>query len=226
MRASRQLEGKPMELLADRLQSCYSGAVYDVMRDLGLRPHVLPRAIVGLEPTMKVAGPVFTVRGRPDPTIDAHQSLLEWTGLLSRAPAGHVVICQPQDDVRALMGELSAEALRLRGVRGYIVDGGCRDTELICEQGFPVFCRYTSPIDIVASWRPEAFDEPVTIGNVTIYAGDYVLADRDGIILIPSAEAENVIARTEAVMSTESDLRRAVRDGQDPQQAYLRYGKF
>lgn len=220
------VEDKPMGSLADRLQSCYSGAVYDVMRDLGLNPRVLQRAILGLESNMKVAGPVFTVLGRPDPAIDAHQSLLEWTGLLSRAPAGHVVICQPQDDVRALMGELSAEALKLRGVRGYIVDGGCRDTELICEQGFPVFCRYTSPIDIVGSWRPEAFDEPITIGNVTIHPGDYVLADRDGIILIAGAEAEDVIARTEAVMSTESELRRAVRSGQDPQQAYLRYGKF
>ncbi len=124
------------------------------------------------------------------------------------------------------MGELSAEALKLRGVRGYIVDGGCRDTDLICEQGFPVFCRFTSPIDIVASWCPEAFDEPVTIGNVTIRAGDYVLADRDGIILVPGAEAETVIGRTEDVMNTESDLRRAVRSGQDPQEAYLRYGKF
>jgi regulator of RNase E activity RraA len=215
-----------MGSLADRLQACYSGAVYDVMRDMGLGPRVLPRTISGLHTGMKAAGPVFTVRGRPDTTLDAHQSLIEWTGLLSRAPAGHGVVCQPQDDVRALMGELSAEALKLRGVRGYIVDGGCRDTDLICEQGFPVFCRYTTPIDIVAAWRPEAFDEPVTIGNVTIRAGDYVLADRDGIILIPAAETEAVIARTEAVVGTESELRRAVRSGQDPQQAYLQFGKF
>jgi regulator of RNase E activity RraA len=215
-----------MGSLAERLEGCYSGAAYDVMRDLGITPRVLPRSIVGLTKDMKVAGPVFTVRGRPDPTIDANQSLLEWTGLLSKAPAGHVVVCQPQDDVRALMGELSAEALKLRGVRGYIVDGGCRDTELICQQGFPVFCRYTTPVDIVAAWRPEAFDEPITIANVTIWPGDYILADRDGIILIPGAEAERVIAQTEAVIQTESELRRAIRNGQDPQQAYLQYGKF
>ncbi|HEY8707757.1 MAG TPA: hypothetical protein VIM34_07140, partial [Burkholderiaceae bacterium] len=46
--------------------------------------------ITGLEPTMRAAGPVFTVRGRPDPTMDKHTSLYEWAGLLSRAPAGHV----------------------------------------------------------------------------------------------------------------------------------------
>lgn len=215
-----------MSSLADRLERCYSGAVYDVMRDLGLSPQVLPRTIFGLSKSMKAAGPVFTVKGRPDETIDAHRSLLEWTGLLSRSPSGHVVVCQPQDDVRALMGELSAEALKLRGVRGYIVDGGCRDAELICEQGFPVFCRYTSPIDIVAAWRPEAFGEPIAIGNATVRSGDYVLADRDGIVLIPGAEAESVITRTEAVIGTESELRRAIRGGEDPQAAYLQYGKF
>jgi regulator of RNase E activity RraA len=215
-----------MASLADRLESCYSGAVYDVMRDLGLGPQILPRTIVGLDPRMKVAGPAFTIRGRPDRTIDANQSLLEWTGLLSRCPAGSVVLCQPQDDVRALMGELSAEALKLRGVRGYIVDGGCRDTELILEQGFPVFCRYTTPVDIVGAWRPEAFDEPITIGDVTVRGGDYILGDRDGIVVIPGDVAEQVIARTEEVIGTESELRRAIRAGEDPQQAYLQFGKF
>ena len=215
-----------MGSLADRLQQCYSGAVYDVMRDMGLSPGVLSRTIMGLTKDMKVAGPVFTVLGRPDPTIDANQSLFEWTGLLSIAPADHVVVCQPQDNVRALMGELSAEALKLRGVRGYIVDGGCRDTEMICQQQFPVFCRYTTPIDIVASWRPETFDQPITIGDVALRKGDYIIADRDGIVVIPGAHADKVVERTEAVMHTESELRRAVRSGQDPQKAYLQYGKF
>mgnify|MGYP001152549235 CR=1 FL=1 len=215
-----------MNSLAERLEACYTGVVYDVMRDMGFRPGVLPRTIVGLTPEMKVAGPAFTVRGRPDPTIDAHTSLLEWTGLLSRAPSGHVVVCQPQDDVRALMGELSAEALKHRGVRGYIVDGGCRDTERICAMGFPVFCRYTTPIDIVAAWRPEAFGEPVAIGNVIIETGDYVLADRDGIIVIPKSHAESIIAKVEGAVGTESALRRAIRAGEDPQKAYLTYGKF
>jgi 4-hydroxy-4-methyl-2-oxoglutarate aldolase len=215
-----------MTSLADRLQECYSGAVYDVMRDLGMTPRVLPRNLLGLTRDMKAAGPVFTVRGRPDTTVSADESLLAWTGLLSKAPAGHVVVCQPQDDVRALMGELSAETLKLRGVRGYIVDGGCRDTGFIEAEGFPVFCRYATPVDIVAGWIPEAFDEPVTIGNVVIGAGDYILADRDGIVVIPRDDAESIIAKTEEVIRTESALRQAIRDGQDPQEAYLQYGKF
>lgn len=122
---------------ADRLDACHSSVVHDVMKDLGLPLRVLPRTIIGLEPWMRCAGPVFTVRGRPDPTLDKHNSLLEWATLLSCVPTGRVVIVQPQDDRRALFGGLSAEALKIKGVRGYIADGGCRDIDAIVEERFP-----------------------------------------------------------------------------------------
>jgi regulator of RNase E activity RraA len=215
-----------MATTADRLAACYAGVIYDVVRDKGLPTRVLPRTLRGLSTATACAGPVFTIRGRPDPTLSPHDSLLGWTGLLSDVPSGTVAICQPQDDVRALMGELSAEALRLRGCRGYIVDGGCRDTGLIEQQGFPVFRRFDTPIDIVAAWRPEATGEPIVIGGVQVLPDDYVVADRDGIILIPGPHVEEVTAAAEAAMATESELRQALRRGEDPRQAYLKYGKF
>ena len=212
--------------LSDRLHACHSSVVHDVMKDMGLALRVLPRTIVGLERTMKAAGPVFTVRGRPDPTLDKHSSLYEWAGLLSRAPTGHVVVCQPQDDTRALFGGLSAEALALKNVRGYIVDGGCRDVQAIADQGFPVFARYATPIDIVCAWRAEAFEQPVAIGGQQVLPDDYVLADRDGIILIDAKNVEAVIAAAEKKMATEGDMVRAIRAGEDPQAAYERYRVF
>ncbi len=212
--------------IADRLNACHSAVVHDVMKDMGLALRVLPRSIVGLEPTMKAAGPVFTVRGRPDPTLDKHTSLYEWAGLLSRAPAGHVVVCQPQDDTRALFGGLSAEALNLKGVRGYIVDGGCRDIQAVVDQGFPVFARYATPIDIVCAWRAEAFEQPVAIGGQQVLPDDHVLADRDGIVLIGAVDVEAVVAAAERKMATEGDMVRAIRAGEDPQAAYLRYRVF
>ena len=212
--------------LADRLQACHSAVVHDVMKDLGLPLRVLPRTIVGLEPSMKAAGPVFTVRGRPDPTLDKHTSLYEWAGLLSRAPRGHVVVCQPQDDVRALFGGLSAEALAIKGVRGYIVDGGCRDVQAIADQAFPVFARFCTPIDIVCAWRAEAFGEPVAIGGLQVLPDDHVLADRDGIVLIAGADVARVLDAAERKMSTEGDMVRAIRAGVDPQEAYMRYRVF
>jgi 4-hydroxy-4-methyl-2-oxoglutarate aldolase len=211
---------------ASRLQACHSAVVHDVMKSLGLAVRVLPRTIAGIEPGMKTAGPVFTVRGRPDPTLDTHTSLYEWAGVLSKAPAGHVVVCQPQDDTRALFGGLSAEALAIKGVRGYIVDGGCRDTAAIAEQGFPVFARFNTPIDIVGAWRAEAFDVPLSIGGVPVWPGDHVLADRDGIILVAGADIEAVLAAAEAKLATEGEMARAIRAGMDPQQAYLKHRVF
>ena len=220
---------KPTEdpmTLADRLHACHSSVVHDVMKDLGVPLRVLPRTIVGLERTMKAAGPVFTIRGRPDPTLDKHTSLYEWAGLLSRVPPGHVAVCQPQDDTRALFGGLSAEALQLKGVRGYIVDGGCRDVQAIADQGFAVFARFATPIDIVCAWRAEAFEQPVAIGGQQVLPDDHVLADRDGIVLISAADVESVVAAAERKMATEGDMVRAIRAGEDPQAAYLRYRVF
>jgi regulator of RNase E activity RraA len=158
--------------------------------------------------------------------LNKHTSLYEWAGLLSRAPRGHVVVCQPQDDTRALFGGLSAEALAIKGVRGYIVDGGCRDVQAIEDQAFPVSARFSTPIDIVGAWRAEAFEAPLAIGGVPVLPGDHVLADRDGIVLVGAAELAAVIAAAEQKMSTEGDMARAIRSGVDPQVAYMRFKVF
>jgi len=211
---------------ADRLQGCYTGAVHDVLRALGHGACVLPPAIQLIDPAHKVAGRAFTLSGHIDRTLDAHESLLRWTGFLSKAPPGAVVVCQPSTSEVALMGELSAETLKLRGVRGYVVDGGCRDVSFILAMGFPVACRFFTPADIVGRWTPDGFDVPVTIGAVTVAPGDYVLADRDGTVVVPQAMAAAAIARTEEIMRTENKVRSAILGGMDPQQAYRTYGKF
>lgn len=213
--------------LTERLQKAYSGAVYDVLRALGYANQALPHNILPLDPHMKVCGPVYTVEGHPDPGINAHESLLQWTAMLSKAPGGTVVMCQPNDSVMAHMGELSAETFHLKGVLGYIVDGGCRDCEYIEKIGFKVWYRYTTPVDVVGRWKAERFGEPITIGGVTIHTGDLVFADRDGIVVIPKAVADETVSRVEEVLQTENKVRTAiVKHGIDPQEAYLKYGKF
>ena len=214
------------DTLADRLERCYSGAVYDVLRSMGYPNQVLPPEIRPLEPGYKLAGRVYTVSGYVDQTQNAHDTLLSWTALLSKAPKDSVVICQPNTHKMALMGELSAETLQFRGVRGYIVDGGCRDSAFITEIGFKVFCSFFTPVDVVGRWLADRYAEPISIGDVTISSGDYVIADRDGIVIIPAAIAEDVTAKTEEVLQTESLIRKAILEGMDPQKAYLQYGKF
>ncbi|WP_291990002.1 hypothetical protein [Luteitalea sp.] len=212
--------------LAERLEACYAAAVHDVLRAMGHPNCVLPPEIRPLDPTRKLAGEIFTVSGHVDNTRDPHDTLLAWTGLLSKAPAGKVLVCQPNTYSIALMGELSAETLHFRGVRGYVVDGGCRDTDFILNLGFPVFCSFNTPKDIVGRWVPDRFGEPITIGDVTISSGDWLLADRDGVVVIPGAIAADVVARTEATLLTENRVRTAILSGMDPQEAYLKFGKF
>ena len=187
---------------------------------------VLPPAIKAIAPGTRLAGPVWTVSGRIDRTRSRDETLLSWCTLLSRAPAGHVVVCQPNNHEIALMGELSAQTLQARGVLGYVVDGGSRDTDLVLEQGFPVFCAFLTPADIVERWMSDRYGEPVVIGEVTISTGDYLLGDRDGVVIVPRRLVEEAVARTEAVVATESEMRRALIGGMDPVDAYHKFGKF
>ena len=215
-----------MTSLTDRLERCYTGAVHDVLRMMGHENIVLPPAIKAIAPGTKVAGPAWTVAGHVDRTKTRHETLLGWCTLLAKAPSGHVVVCQPNNHEVALMGELSAQTLQARGVLGYVVDGGSRDTDLVLEQNFPVFCSFLTPADIVERWIPDRYGEPITIGSVTISAGDYLLGDRDGVVIVPRALAEDVVTRTEEVVATESEMRRALVGGMDPVEAYNKYGKF
>ena len=71
-----------------------------------------------------------------------------------------------------------------------------------------------------------ALGQPVQIGEVTISTGDYVLADRDGIVVIPGGIAEAVIEEIEEVLRKENLVRKAILQGVDPVEAYLKYRKF
>ena len=212
--------------LTARLARCYTGAVHDVLRMMGHDNVVLPSTIKAIAPGTRLAGPVWTVSGHIDRTKSRDETLLGWCTLLAKAPAGHVTVCQPNNHEIALMGELSAQTLAARGVLGYVVDGGSRDTDHVLAHGFPVFCSFLTPSDIVERWIPDRYGEPVTIGAVTIKSGDYLLGDRDGVVIIPQALAAEVVAKTEEVVATESEMRRALIGGMDPVAAYHRYGKF
>jgi regulator of RNase E activity RraA len=215
-----------MDELTERLGRLYTGAVHDVLRAMGHERCVLPPAIRPLDPARKLAGRVWTVSGHIDRTKSAHETLLGWTTLLSKAPAGHVVVCQPNNHEVALMGELSSETLKDKGVLGYVVDGGCRDTDFILQQGFPVFHSFFTPSDIAGRWIPDRYAEPVTIGEVTLSTGDWILGDRDGVVVLPAALAQEAVRRTEEVALVENKVRDAIRGGMDPVDAYLKFGKF
>jgi 4-hydroxy-4-methyl-2-oxoglutarate aldolase len=215
-----------MDPITKRLAQCYTGVVHDVMRAMGLRDFTLPAELRPLFPETRLAGPAFTIDGRVDPRADPHQTLLEWTGLLSKAKPGHIWVSQPNDRIVAHMGELSAETLKNKGVLGCIADGYVRDVDFLIEMGFQTWSRGFTPRDIVGYWLPRAVDVDIKIGDVIIAPGDYMIGDRDGVIRVPKAIVEDVVAKAETAIATENKVRTAILSGVDPQQAYLQFGKF
>lgn len=209
-----------------RLSNCYTGVVHDAMRAMGLSNFVLPGEIAPLTPETTLCGPAFTVEGRLDDMADDHETLLAWTGLLSKAPSGHVWVCQPHTRDLAQMGELSAETLKNKGVPGCVIDGMARDTHFLIEIGFQCWRRGHTPKDVVGRWLPVDTGHTIHIGGVAISNGDFMLGDRDGMLRIPRALADEVAETATDSMRTENKVRTAILAGLDPQRAYLKYGKF
>lgn len=212
--------------LTNRLQNLYAGAVYDVLNEMGRDNCVLPHDIVALSPGDRLAGQIYTIDGEYSVDMDKHETLLAWATVLSKVPNDKVVVCQPNTHEIALMGELSAETLRQKGVRGYVADGACRDADFILEMEFPVFCKFNTPKDIVGRWKAKSMGEPIDIGGVTVNTGDWLLADRDGVVIVPEELADEVIEKTEAVAEQENSMRNAILSGMDPVVAYNKFGTF
>lgn len=212
--------------LGERLAACYTGVVHDVMRAMGLRDFTFPAELRPLMPERRLAGPAFTIDGKVDPRADAHETLLAWTGLLSKAKPGHIWVSQPNDRVVAHMGELSAETLKNKGVLGCVADGYVRDVDFLLAMEFQTWSRGFTPRDIVGYWLPREVEVDIRIGDVIVAPGDYLLGDRDGLVRIPRAIVQEVLEKSETAIATENKVRTAILAGVDPQQAYLQFGKF
>ena len=76
------------------------------------------------------------------------------------------------------------------------------------------------------AWTLESLGQPIEMEGVPIRTGDFVLADIDGIVVVPAQQAAAVITEVEKVMNTENSVRNAIFRGVSPKDAYLRYGKF
>lgn len=208
------------------LQSCYTAVIHDTLRAMGEQDFTLPPSITPMQPERTLTGPAFTVEGRHDETADPHETLLAWTGLLSKAKSDHIWCCQPNTHIMAQMGELSAETLHKKGVLGCVVDGGLRDTNFMLTIGFACWGTHNTPRDIVGTWLPTGTEVDIKIGDVVVAPGDWLHGDRDGMVRIPARLLDDVIETSLKAMKTESLVRKAILEGVDPQEAYLKYGKF
>jgi 4-hydroxy-4-methyl-2-oxoglutarate aldolase len=212
-----------------RFGAIYTAALADILDARGFHAQTLPPSSHALEPGIQLAGPAYTVKGGPASNDDApayDEAIRKVLAMLGDVPEGHVAVYACDQDVSAHLGELSVTSLKARGVAGCVVDGGCRDVRFIRDEGLPVFCRFVTPEDSTWRWELEATQVPVTIGVVRIEPGDWIVGDDDGVVVVPHAVAEDVLAEAERKAATESEIRVAVRDGMLPLEAYDRYGTF
>ena len=212
--------------MRNRFEAIYTAALADILDSHGRHAQTLPHSIRPLAPGMRLAGQVFTVHGRPSESASYDAGLRKVLQMLGEVPAGHVAVYACEHDVSAHLGELSVTSLQARGVAGCVLDGGCRDVRFILDQGFPVFSRFVTPEDSTWRWELDATQVPITIGRVQIAPGDWIVGDDDGVVVVPQALAEQVLAEAEAKAATESEIRVAVREGLSPLEAYDRYGTF
>lgn len=226
------MEGNAMKPKDDaersqRLAGLYTGAVADVLDEIGLRDQCLPADIRPLEPTMKVAGPVYTVCGRARHYDDGTDPRYKQMDMLDAITPGCVVVVDPGEEAKAAhWGELMSNTARAKGATGAVIAGGLRDTPQILEIGFPVFRRYHSPLTAVWRFDVTDFDVPLRIGGVAITPGDFILGDVDGILVLPAAVVDEVLEQAESIREREDIVREALQDGGSIRDLFEKYQVF
>ncbi|AKU17313.1 RraA family protein [Luteipulveratus mongoliensis] len=175
-----------------------SAILSDALDAVGRRHQVLSPAIRPVVPGMRVFGRAATVQFAPT-TLDSENPYDEAIDFIDELQAGSVAVVATGNSSRsAFWGELFSAAAIGRGASGVITDGCLRDTPKIADLGFPAFTRGNRPIDYRARMRVVAQAEPVILDGVTVQPGDLLLADDDGIVVIPQGAEHEVLERARA----------------------------
>jgi RraA family protein len=176
--------------------------VADAMDRLG----VLDSRIKAVWPNATVVGPAYTVWTRAGDNKFLHEAL-------RRAQPGDVIVVNGQgDESRALMGELMAEKAKATGIAGFVIDGAVRDADVIGEIEVPVFARAVTPAGPYKH-GPGHLGRTVAVGGVAVAPGDIVVGDADGVVIVPLAEAAQVLLAAETKHADETARRNEIKAG-------------
>lgn len=203
----------------------YSAVVADALDQLGLR-HQSPR--VRLMP-MTLPGAVLI--GRCKTTLWADMAHVDPRPYELELKA--VDECRPDDVLIAaaggsmrsgIWGELLTTAALNTGCVGAIVDGAIRDISKISDMNFPVFARGSCVYDSLNRQRVIDIDVSVQIDGVCFAPGDLVIADQDGIVVIPQSAEEEALRLALAKVDGENTVRDSIRQGMKAADAFRKYG--
>ncbi len=177
-----------------------------ILCDVAGRRGTMHARIRALHPDMTVCGPAFTVEVRPGDNLMFH------VALAVARPGDVIVVDGKADATCALFGDLmvtQAEAARLGG---FVVDAASRDTTSLSAGTFPIFAAGTNPCGPTKGLAGR-LSIPVAVGGVSVSPGDLVVGDVDGVVVIPRADVEAVLAAAQKKVEAEEQRIREIEEG-------------
>ena len=209
----------------DRIaEHLYSSVLADILDDHGYRQQSLDHEVRPLYNGAKVAGRAATmlaveVSKLPD---NPYEQLME---LLDGIVPGEVVVGAVQSRANAaIWGELLSTHTRAKGGRGVVLDGLSRDSWSIAEMKFPVFARGLSPADSKGRLEVIAIRGTIPVAGVSISNGDLLLADEDGVVVVPRDVEDEVIRLAFEKVAGEDVMRDILRKGANLRAVFKEHG--
>lgn len=207
------------DALLERLSKLETGQVSDVMDEAGLPNHALGSSLRPLIPGSRFAGRAACLRGErfvqgrttePPAPGDTFER--------AAAPGTVIVIEAGEFQGGALLGGFVAYSLQRGGCTGLVTDGAIRDAEEIRGLEFPCVARTITPLNGARRWRLTQADVPVSLPGQTgvpvrIAPGDFILADRDGVVVLPAGVAGQIIEDSEELQRIEARIGKQMRAG-------------
>ena len=219
----KRSDGRDLEPI-DRLQGLGAALVSDCLDRLGQDGAVMAPRIRPLSPQFRVAGYAATVRvttvdAPPEDFDDAYK--MEIAAVDAMQPGDVMVVSESEG--AAFWGELLASASRVRGAVGVVADSCARDASSLVAMGFPSFVRGLDPRDSYGRLDVDAIGVTVSCGGVVVRSGDCVVADVDGVVVVPEEKILEVVMMAEEKRLTEDVMRGELRDGLSMREAFAKF---
>ena len=213
-----------LELFAHIESTLYTAVISDALDDMGHRQQAMAEHLrpVGADATF--AGWARTIACVDTYHVGDDPYGTEIAAIDSILPGEVVVVSTAGSRRNAPWGELLSTAAMARGARGAVVDGLVRDIRRIRDMRFPLFAAGMKPVDSKGRGHVIDWNVPVECASVLVSPRDLVVADLDGIIVIPSALVQETIARATDKVSRENHSRDELRNGAYLRHVYEKYG--
>lgn len=170
-----------------------SAMISDSLDVVGVRNNAMDVRVSALRPGMRAVGLAATLKFVPDSKYDQQDPYGEAIKFLDTLQTGEIVIISTGGDcLSAFWGELFSAAAKGRGATGVVTDGPLRDSEQVRELDFPAFGQGTRPYDYKGRMRIDSMRVTINCGGVEINPGDGVIADSDGVVVVPRAHLDRV----------------------------------